>query len=30
VKRRGGFLSAAARRLMEIVRGEYSKEANGE
>ena len=30
VTRRGGFLSAAARRLMEIVRREYSKEANGE
>ena len=32
VTRRGGFLSAAARRLLEIVRGEYSKRrmANGE
>jgi len=30
VTRRGGFLSAAARRLMEIVRKEYPKEASGE
>ena len=32
VTRRGGFLSAAARRLMEIVRKEYSKGrmANGQ
>ena len=30
VTRRGGFLSAAARLLLEIVRGEYSKDANGE
>ena len=30
VTRRGGFLSAAARRLMEIVRRQYSKDANGE
>jgi sigma54-dependent transcription regulator len=30
VTRRGGFLSAAARRLLEIVRREYSKDANGE
>jgi thioredoxin-like negative regulator of GroEL len=29
-KTRSGFLSAAARRLLEIVRREYSKEANGE
>jgi sigma54-dependent transcription regulator len=32
VTRRGGFLSAAARRLLEIVRKEYKKSrmANGE